>query len=151
VVRPQLAYGASSWHTPAASKAKGVTAKLQLIQNKYLRTIAGAYRATPIAILETETYTPPLDLYLDSRVAAFQKRLQGSPVYQQIQNACQVIVQQLKIKTQRRAQRKTSGEAREKWAAERHQQLGGTKTSSKTKVQRAWETRWNTLPRTTWD
>lgn len=151
VVRAQLAYRVLSWHTPAASKAKGVTAKLQLIQNKRLCTITGAYCATPIAILETETYTPLLDLYLDSGVAAFQKRLQGSPVYQQIQNTCQVIVQQLKIKAWRRAQHKTSGEAREEWAAEQHQQLGGTKTSSRTKVQRAWETRWNTLPCTTWD
>ncbi len=71
VVRPQLAYRASTWHSPTAPKVKGVTAKLQLTQNKCLHTIAGAYWATLIATLETETYTPLLDLYLDSRVAAF--------------------------------------------------------------------------------
>ncbi len=71
VVGPQLAYGASSWHSPTVSRVKGVTAKLQLIQNKCLRIVAGIYRAILIAILETETYTLLLDLYLDSRVAAF--------------------------------------------------------------------------------
>ena len=151
VVRPQLAYGASSWHSPGASKAKGVTAKLQLIQNKCLRTIAGAYRATPIATLETETYTPPLDLYLDSRAAAFQDRLQESPVYQQIQKACQVIVRRTKVKARQQAKYRTSGEIRRDWAATRDQEPGGSQGSHKRRMQQAWETRWNTLSRTTWD
>ena len=38
--------------------------------------MAGAYRATPIRHLETETYTPPLDLYLNQRLADFEQRLQ---------------------------------------------------------------------------
>jgi hypothetical protein len=37
--------------------------------------VAGAYRATPICSLEIETFTPPIDLYLDSQLAAFQRRL----------------------------------------------------------------------------
>jgi hypothetical protein len=49
--------------------------KLQLIQNKCLRVVAGAYRATPTRSLEIETFTPPLDLYLDGRLVAFQRRL----------------------------------------------------------------------------
>jgi hypothetical protein len=151
VVRPQLAYGASSWHSPTVSKAKGVTAKLQLIQNKCLRTVAGAYRATPIAMLETETYTPPLDLYLDSRVAAFQTQLQESLVYQQIQKACQVIVRRTKVKARQRDKYRTSGEARKEWAVARDQALGGDQVSRKAKLLRAWEARWNTLPHTTWD
>ena len=113
--------------------------------------MAGAYRATPIATLETETYTPPLDLYLDSRVAAFQTRLQESPVYQQIQKACQVIVRRTRVKARQRDKYRTSGEARKEWAAARDQAIGGDQVSRKAKLLRAWETRWNTLPRTTWD
>ena len=37
--------------------------------------VAGAYRATPIRSLETETWVPPLDLYLNRRVADFKERL----------------------------------------------------------------------------
>ena len=38
--------------------------------------VAGAYKATPIRHLETETYTLPLDLYLNQRLADFEQRLQ---------------------------------------------------------------------------
>jgi hypothetical protein len=65
VVRPLLAYGAVVWYTPASEstgKIKGLAAKLRTVQNKYLRTVAGAYRATPVESLETETYIPPIDL-----------------------------------------------------------------------------------------
>jgi hypothetical protein len=101
VVRPLLAYGAATWHIPTCGsirKAKGLAAKLQVIQNKCLRTIAGAYKATPIASLETETYIPPIDLYLDSRVAAFQKRLQSSSSYELVRNVCKVIQRRIKIR-----------------------------------------------------
>ncbi len=38
--------------------------------------MAGAYKATPIRYLETETHVPPLDLYLNKRVADFEERLE---------------------------------------------------------------------------
>jgi hypothetical protein len=80
VVRPALVYGAAIWHTPAKdprkAKAKGLAAKLQPIQNKCLQVVTGAYRATPTQTLETEAYVPPIDLYLDSRLAAFRIGLQ---------------------------------------------------------------------------
>jgi len=74
VVRPGLAYGAVVWHTPAKDpigKARGIAAKLERIQNKCPRIVVEAYRATPIKTLEAEAYVPPIDLYLDSRLAAF--------------------------------------------------------------------------------
>ena len=78
VVRPALAYGAGVWHTPGRDSAQGLAAKLQLTQNKCLRVVAEAYKATPIRALEIETYTPPLDLYLDERLAAFRDQLANS-------------------------------------------------------------------------
>jgi hypothetical protein len=54
--------------------------QLSKYQNKCLRTVAGAYKATPTRILEVETYISPLDIYLDSRVAAFRQRLRISEV-----------------------------------------------------------------------
>ena len=91
VVRPALAYGAGVWHTLGQNSARGLAAKLQPIQNKCLRAVAGAYKATPVRALETETYTPPLDLYLDGRLAAFRARLATSQVGQLIQEAYKVI------------------------------------------------------------
>jgi hypothetical protein len=69
-----LAHGAAILYTPSKNpkKAQGIAARLQPIQNKYMRIVAGAYRATPIQSLETETHTPPLDLYLDSKLAVLR-------------------------------------------------------------------------------
>ena len=58
--------------------ARGLVAKLLPTQNTCLRVITGAYKTTPIRVLETETYTPPLDLYLDKRLVAFRDRLTNS-------------------------------------------------------------------------
>jgi hypothetical protein len=40
---------------------KGIVARLQSMQGKYLRIITGAYRATAIEALEIEIDTIPLD------------------------------------------------------------------------------------------
>ena len=84
-IRSAIAYGASSFHTPTgageASKPTGPAKGLAKAQNKSLRIVAGAYKSTPIRCLETETWVPPLDLYLNKRLADFEDRLQ-QPVLQ---------------------------------------------------------------------
>jgi len=57
-------------------RPKGIAKGLTKAQSRSLRIVAGAYKATPIRHLETETYTPLLDLYLNKRRADFEKRLQ---------------------------------------------------------------------------
>ncbi len=63
-IRSAIAYGASSFHTPTTigGRPKGIVQGLAKAQNRSLRIVAGAYKATPIWHLETETYIPPLDL-----------------------------------------------------------------------------------------
>ena len=78
MVRPVLAYRAGIWHSPGTNSARGLAAKLQPTQNKCLRVVAGAYRATLVRALETKTYIPPLDLYLDSRLVVFRDCLANS-------------------------------------------------------------------------
>ena len=78
VVCSAIAYGASAYHTPADPKRqapRGIAKPLTIMQSSCLRVIAGAYRATPICSLETETWVPLLDLYLNKRVAEFEIRL----------------------------------------------------------------------------
>ena len=75
VVRSAIAYGASAYHTPADPKRqapRGIAKPLTTTQSSCLRVVAGAFRATPIRSLETETWVPPLDLYLNRRVAEFK-------------------------------------------------------------------------------
>src|SRR5690606_28328691 len=62
-----------------------------------LRVVTGAYKATPVRVLETEAWVPPLDLYLNKRLLDFEKRvnqpsLQGNrkPV-EIIKHACKRI------------------------------------------------------------
>ncbi len=151
VVRPALAYGAGVWHTPGTNTARGLAAKLQPIQNKCLRVVTGAYKATPVRALETETYTPPIDLYLDGRLAAFRDRLANSPVSQSIQQACKAIQRRLRNKRGRRkSHRPIPSLASDKWARTRAQHLGGA-TDGK-RVLEAWKRRWQSSARPdAWD
>ena len=64
-IRPVLAYGALFWCPENLEKAKGLVRSLQSIQGRFLRTIIGAYRATSYEALEIETFTEPLDLYIE--------------------------------------------------------------------------------------
>jgi hypothetical protein len=53
-----MLYGASAWYTSEDIKGarKGVVNKLKSLQGKYLRIVAGAYRATLTEALEIETH-----------------------------------------------------------------------------------------------
>lgn len=62
-----MTYGAAVWHSPKDIKARGLgpATKLLPLQNKCLRSITGAYKATNIKVLEAESGVIPLDIYLD--------------------------------------------------------------------------------------
>ena len=74
------------FHTPTSREgpARGITIKLILLQAAYLHRVARAYKATPRRALETETLVPPLDLYLNQRLAAFKARLESSGIVRAI-------------------------------------------------------------------
>ena len=78
-IRSAIAYGASSYHQPTApggaSKPRGPAKALSKAQNRSLRIVVGAYKTAPTRCLETEAWVPPLDLYLNKRLADFEARL----------------------------------------------------------------------------
>jgi hypothetical protein len=82
-------------------KPRGPVTKLQLYQNQSLRIVAGAYKATPIRLLETEAFTPPLDLWLNGRIACFQARLERTGIAQQTREACGAIQERLRRRGRR--------------------------------------------------
>src|SRR5450432_3506698 len=106
VVRSALSYRAALWHQPTSNvtKATGLAARLQVQQNQGLRTVLGAFKATPIRQLETESYVPPLDLWLNGRVARFQARIEYSGIAQKIRNAYNTIRAKILNRTNRRRQ-----------------------------------------------
>jgi hypothetical protein len=142
VIRPLLAYGAAIWHTPSSGSTgdpKGLVVKLRRIQNKCLRTITGAYKATPTAALETETFIPPIDLYLDSRAAAFQVRLNSAQANDTISQARKEIDRRLKLRGV--ADRtKTQGQQRKEWQERRAKALGAAQDKTR-RTLLAWEQR----------
>ena len=67
VVRPMLTFAARIWHSPEGTKEakRGRVQALAKDQNRCLRRVTGAYKSTPIPVLEAEAEIPPIDLQLD--------------------------------------------------------------------------------------
>jgi hypothetical protein len=120
VIRSSIAYAAPVWHKPPkrATKPRGPASKLQIYQNQCLRIVTGAYKATPICQLETEAFIPPLDLWLNGRLALFQARLERTGIAQLIRNACEAIRARIRNRRARGRQpppTPTPGQLREAW------------------------------------
>ena len=79
VIRSCVAYGAGAFHNPHRPRfAKALATS----QSASLRIILGAYKATPTRSLELDAFCPPLDIYLNKRVADFERRIQLSGLAQ---------------------------------------------------------------------
>lgn len=67
VEKPAITYAATIWRAPSgmAEAKKTHVKKLALEQNRCLKTGLGAYKATPIAILEAESSMPSIRIALD--------------------------------------------------------------------------------------
>jgi hypothetical protein len=115
--------------------------------------------ATAIHYLETETFIPPIDIYLSKRLADFESRLQRSGLDKLIEGACKAVRHHLRKQPWRRGQpppQKASlplqpgaGERKAAWAKE----WAGTPPSSSTSplpytwdtekaLLRDWRARW---------
>jgi hypothetical protein len=122
-IRSAIAYGASSFHIPTKKggepTTRGITRALTKAQNRSLRVVAGAFKSTPTRNLETETWVPPLDLYLNKRLADFEARLQqpalddgqggtkapGSIIYE----ACTKLYRRFKSRRGKRGRQQAAG------------------------------------------
>ena len=166
-IRSAIAYGASSFHTPteADGKPKGIAKTLSKAQNRSLRIVAGAYKAAPVRCLETETWVPPLDLYLNKRRADFERRLE-QPMLQSGQGpeapkrTAGTLVTEACNRVYRRFRRKRRGPGRKpkpcpqpptateqaaattaRWASARQEATKKLDTNQVVKL--AWKARWN--------
>jgi hypothetical protein len=142
VIRSAIAYGASAYHTPGPPERgpTGIARQLAGEQSECLRVVAGAYRATPIRSLETETQTPPLDIYLSKRVADFEARLDRTGKRDLIRQSCAAIAARLRQRRGRPTRRAAAEDPTETQAWAREWATGDTTTSEA--VIRDWKKRW---------
>src|SRR6201996_5113534 len=152
VIRSAIAYGVSAFHIPSRNnKPKGIARDLAAAQSRCLRVVAGAYRATPVRSLETETFVPPIDLYLNKRVADFEERLERTGKAALIRTACAAVAAQLRQRGSRRgrprkraddrAPHQDSGTTKARWASA---WTSGVQTTDDA-LKRDWEARWERL------
>jgi hypothetical protein len=152
VVRPALAYGASTWHTPTpieetegVRQPKSPAVKLEKVQNKCLRAVTGAYKATPVAVLESEACTLPLSVYLDARVASFRRRHKDSGMERVVKTACKKIRRRLDDRQPQASL--TAGEKQTRWAKKWVMPPGSTSELSLRQAEMHWwKKRWNSRP-----
>src|SRR5208282_526498 len=150
VVRPAMAYGAPAWHQPTkvGGKPKGLAVKLQAEQNKGLRAVLGAFKATSTRRLETEAYVPPIDLWLNGRIARYQARIDSSGIGKVIQNACAAIRNKLRSRlrirrTRNRSEKATPSVASREWTKKWIKEpIGQWDQREKPLVVRDWTERW---------
>ncbi len=73
IVRPAITTGCPTWWAPLSTIffRKGVGEELHEAENRCLRTVSGAYKATPIQSLQAEVGVSPLPFHIDSRQARF--------------------------------------------------------------------------------
>ena len=84
-VRPTLEYGSSAW----ATTAKTHTNKLDRVQNISLRTILGAMKSTPMAMMEKTAGVEPLECRRQAKrliYAEQMKRLPDHPLHTRLQD-----------------------------------------------------------------
>ena len=70
-------------------------------QAQALRTILGAFKATPVRSLELDAFCPPLDIYLNKRLADFERRMQLSGLDQQLCQATTYVAAWLRTRKPR--------------------------------------------------
>jgi len=96
VVQLAILYGCSTWYTPPEwtkpkEMSKTKLCQLDAAQNQCLHTIAGAYKSTPIAVLEHETGFLPIQMHLKELVVIYAERTQKGPAREHIKRECNTI------------------------------------------------------------
>jgi hypothetical protein len=102
-----MAHRAAVYHDPAGpdGKPRGIAKALGTLQSKCLRVVTGAYKATPVRNLETESFVPPIDLYLNKRRADFISRMEATGKARIVRETCRALGSHLKRRQRRRPAR----------------------------------------------
>jgi exonuclease III len=78
MIRPAMSYAAAIWYIPKGLRGIGFRNPmnhlhtLEIIQNQGLRRVLGAFKATPIPVLEAEAAVQPIGIWLEQAVLSYQ-------------------------------------------------------------------------------
>jgi hypothetical protein len=146
VIRAAIGYGAPAFHNVPKIETRKPTntmsKDLGSIQNTCLRIVSGAYKATPIRQLETETYIPPIDLWLTSRVAVFHRRLRESGMEEKIKRTSRTIrtfLRRRRTRSQQQPKQKPHGPRENAERALKWLDDGNIRA----RLEERWTERWN--------
>ena len=111
VIQSAMTYAASVFTTREnvlggkKGRGTGLVTRLQTEQNKCLRVITGAYRSTPVKVLEAESNCMPIGIVLAQRAASFDaKATAESGKWAETWNRCQRLVENARgVRRRRRA------------------------------------------------
>jgi hypothetical protein len=83
VVQPAMTFGYAVWHNPdkKSHSTQSTLKQLKVIQNRCLRIITGAFKATPTSVLEAEAGVTLIEIHLNHQQAQTRERLQNSKPY----------------------------------------------------------------------
>ena len=141
VIRSCMAYSAGAIHDPNRPRFAKAMARYQA---QALRTILGAYKATPVRSLELDAFCPPLDIYLNKRVADFERRMQLSGLDRKLNHATAYIEARLRTRRPRRDRQKQLEGTHWEWAKSWTKSAGRPEDlwDSNKAAARDWEARW---------
>src|SRR6266536_259749 len=90
IVQSAIIYSIPIWFSLVRTETTkaNLIAKLEQTQNQCLCTIARAYKATPILLLELETRVLPIRTYLLILQAQYRARTKDLPVRALLKKAC---------------------------------------------------------------
>src|SRR6266536_4832860 len=118
IIQSAITYSTPIWFSLVGTETTkaNLIAKLEQTQNRCLCTIAGAYKATPILLLESETRVLPIRTYLSMLQAQYQACTKDLPVQALLKKACKRI--QTQLQGQRgcqRMQKETPSNSKDTW------------------------------------
>jgi hypothetical protein len=117
MIRSTIIYEFVVWHTLKKIKnVKTLINKFIIMQNKYLRTIAEAFKVILILMLEAKIYISFIDAHLDQLQTSTKIRLKFERLQKLIANSCRTIVNKLRDRAERRRDRNSiSSEKKHSW------------------------------------
>jgi hypothetical protein len=99
-----ITYRAAAWLTPKRSEKGAVVQAIQKVQNKGLRAVTGAYRATLIRELKKKVLVLLINIYCSELRAKHIRRTYSLPAEVFIQEQCKIIRERLRRRRRQRAQ-----------------------------------------------
>lgn len=144
VVRPALTYGSPIWAKtrPAGKIPERILEPLRSAQRKFLKLTTGAYQLTSSRMLEHETSTLPIEIYLRQRRTQYTGISDNLPVQQAIVTACKIIMSPNEGRINKRGQNRTDNIIEWTKICRNIESKGGQKVARKNAAYEEWAESW---------